>query len=145
MHNFFVLLLTTMISLVTFSAHASSDNYDIYINDNGERCMLLIDVATLKINANKLQQQPVQQKIRKYLVSALKTIDQEKCVSSIWEASAIIVGKRDPYGQPNWSDVVTLQRFNVDPKKLQSIHNKNLTHVDINQVITSKTGVNTDQ
>lgn len=145
MRNFFILLLTTMINLVTFSVHASSNNYDIYINDNGERCILLIDVASLKVNANELQQQPVQQKIRKYLVSALKTLDQEKCVSSVWEASAIIVGKRDPYGQPNWSDVVTLQSFNVNSKKLQSIHNKNLTQVDINQVIISNTGVNTDQ
>jgi hypothetical protein len=139
MFNLPILLIAAIISICTFGAQASSENYDVYINDDGAQCILLIDTASLKVNPKELQQQIVQKKIREYLVAALKTIDQEKCsASSTWEATAITVGKRDSYGQPDWSEVVTLQSFNVNLEKLQAIRNKDLTQSNINQVIESK-------
>jgi hypothetical protein len=122
-----------------FSAIANAENYDIYINDDGSNCMILIDVATLKIAQNDLKQQPVQQKMREYLVAALKTVEQEKCTTSTnWEAVAITVGNRDSYGQPDWSEVVTLQNYAINLKKLSAIKNKNTSESNAYQVLEPK-------
>jgi hypothetical protein len=122
-----------------FSTVANAESYDIYINDDGSNCMILIDVASLKLSPDDIKQDAKQQKLREYLVNALKTVDQEKCTaSSTWEAIAINVGNRDSYGQPDWSEVVTLQNYTVNLKQLKAIKNNNIAQFNTNQVIKAK-------
>jgi hypothetical protein len=125
----------TFILFFTFSLTANAEEYDIYIHDDGSNCMLLIDVASLNIAPEHLKQ-PEQQKIHDYLIAALKTVEQEKCTTSAhWEAVAIQVGNRDAYGQPDWSEVVTLQNYAINLKNLQDLKNKTIIQSDANQIL----------
>ena len=98
-------------------AGTSAEKFNIYINDEGEQCVILIDVASLNIKNRKSAQEDT--RLHDYLEAALKTIPPQKCTPSpAWEVTAITMGGCDAYGQPNWNEVIVLQSFHVNPVNL---------------------------
>lgn len=100
---------------------ANAMDYDTYVNDDGVTCSVMVDFEPLRGQLPKLvnEQQPF---LMKHLAMAARTVQQGQCShENSVEFAAIMVPKRDSYGQPHWGSVKYLSWYRGDLTKLQKL------------------------
>ena len=117
----------------------SAKDFDIYINDNGETCNIMLDFQSFIGKFGKTETQR-ERLTRKHLVRATQNVQEGECsLESSLLLSAIMVSKRDSYGQPHWGSVKYLYEYKSDWKKIKELKFKDLTDETLAELLVPVT------
>jgi hypothetical protein len=133
--------LTLAVSFLVFTilatAPALADEHDIYVNDDGVVCSVMVDFLPF---VDQFGETDKEQKkfIRKHLVIAVKSIPQGQCSpESELELYALLVTNRDSYGQPHWGSVEYLHEYRSDLRQIQQLSVDDMTDDKLSDLLKS--------
>ena len=124
--------------LLFFPLISNSNDYNLYINNDGELCSVMVDFKNLESQLSR----NVNSKnnfLRFNMLKAINSFDNQEClgVKSV-EFYAIIVNEIDSYGQPEWGTVDIIGKYQANIVKIKSISIEQLEKIDWSELLIEK-------